>query len=372
MSGLFRQAALEKISNPDQLDRALKVVRPLHGIGIAAIALVVLAGLAWGILSSAPVTVRGQGILLSAAGVAVVSSPGDGHVEAVLVEPGELVKKGQLVALLTRPASLDTITAKQAELQGAQGLLELRQSNQALRQRMRQELQQDAGRLAAADDIELALRHFDDEAQREQDILEARLRVQALERELANMERDYERSRSLIAPVDGTAVELSVNPGDLVTTGQIVMRLLTANAQGQDHSLHAIVFVPNEDGKKIKVGMDAQVMPSTTTPQKDGFMQGKVLSVAKIPSSREGIMRRLKNTTLVDTLLKTGAPFEVELKLETDPSSYSGYKWSSGKGPDISIDAGTIAWADMVVERRRVISLALPFFDHLFRWTGAR
>src|SRR5690606_28959290 len=131
-----------------------------------------------------------------------------------------------------------------------------------------------------------------------------------------------------------------------------------------------IVFVPNEDGKKVKPGMEAHIMPSTSRLQKDGFIRGEVLSVARIPSSREGMMRRLNNAALVDTLLRTGAPFEVELGLQADSATPSGYRWSSGRGPDISIDVGTMTTADMVVERRRVISLALPVFDYVLRWMG--
>src|SRR5690606_1612193 len=104
----------------------------------------------------------------------------------------------------------------------------------------------------------------------------------------------------------------------------------------------------------------------------DGFIRGRVLDVAPIPSSREGIMRRLKNATLVDTLVASGAPFEVEIELEADPASNSGFRWSSGKGPEMSIDAGTITMADVVVERRRVISLVLPAFDYLLRWLELR
>lgn len=422
MSRLFRPAALNKISSPDQLDRVLQVVRPVHGAGIAAIALIVIGGFIWSILATAPVKVQGQGILLSAEGVAVVSSPNEGRVEQILVHPGDTVREGQTVAILKRPATLDSITAKKAELHDTRSLLQERQDAYARNQHMQDELLQTKrralaerlgklleqhrvliqrrnnenallkkgyvtsskinetdtlianmeNRIAAArnESTELLVRQRADETQKTQEIRETGLRVQSLERELDNMQREYERSRSVVAPVAGTAVELSVNPGDLVSTGQIIMRLLSADAAGRDGALHAIVFVQNEDGKKVKEGMNAQIMPSTTKPQKDGFIRGTVLTVAKIPSSREGIMRRLKNTTLVDSLLKTGAPFEIELALRANPASPSGYLWSSGKGPDMTIDVGTIASANMVVDHRRVISLALPFFDHVFRWLG--
>lgn len=419
MTGLFRQAALDKISNPDQLDQVVRVVQPIHGVGVLSVLVIVLAGFAWSILSTAPVSVRGQGILLSADGVAVVSSPSEGRIESILIEPGEVVQAGQMVALLRQSASLDAVIAKSAELEGARDLLQARQADYSTYRQMqtqlletkRQALSEQLDKLLAQHDVqqerrrslqglldrgfttasrlnevdaqlaelenrianarnervELRVRQKAEEAQKEQEIREAGLRVQALESELRNMERDYERRRSLYSPVDGTVVEFNVNTGDLVGTGQIIMRLLPSQSTDAD-ALRAIVFVPNEDGKKVEPGMSAHIMPSTTRLQKDGFIRGEVLSVAKIPSSREGIMRRLKNTTQVDALLQTGAPFEVELRLEPDPSTPSGFRWSSGKGPDISIDVGTIAAADMIVERQRVISLALPFFDHVFRW----
>lgn len=424
MSRLFRQAALDKISNPDQLDRVLSVVRPMHGIGISVAVALVLGGFAWSILSTAPVPVKGQGILLSAEGVAVVSSFSEGRIERILAGPGTAVEAGQTVALLRQSASLDQLTAKRAELEGARNLLQLRQSDYDNYLRMQGDLVDTKGKAIAEqlaklqeqlavqyerrrnlqallakgfttssrlneaqtqaadlenriadlsnERIEMVVRQRSEQAQRAQEIHEAGLRVQALERELQNMERDYDRRRSLTAPVDAVVAELNADPGDMVSAGEVVMRLLPVDASGRPPALRAIVFVPNQDGKKIRPGMAAHVMPSTTKLQKDGFIRGQVLNVAHIPSSREGIMRRLKNATLVDSLLSNGAPFEVELELETDPTAPSGYRWSSGEGPDITIDVGTIAAADMVVERRRVISLAMPAFDYIFRWLGVR
>lgn len=423
MSTLFRQAALDKISNPEQLDRIIRVVRPVHGLGVVTIVLIVFGGLLWSILSTAPVSVRGQGILLSAEGVSVVSSPSEGHIESILVDRGQSVRAGQTVALLTQPAVRDSIAAKKVELDGARSLLETRRADydrqkqmqadlletkraalaeqieklqaqhQILAERRRNlrellrkgyttesRLNEAETQLADIDNriaqtrnerIELLVRQRSEDDRMQREIHEAALRVESLETELQNLEHDYERRRSLISPVDGTVVELNANVGDLVRSGQTILRLLPSRPSEHDE-LRAIVFVPNNDGKKIKPGMPAHIMPSTTRLQKDGFIQGEVLSVADIPSSREGIMRRLQNAAQVDALLQTGAPFEVEVKLETDPSAPSGYRWSSGIGPDVSIDAGTIASADMIVERRRVISLALPFVDYVFRWLEIR
>jgi HlyD family secretion protein len=109
MSSLFRSAALARISNPDQLDRVLQVVRPMHLLGIAAIALILAAGFVWSVLSTAPVKVQGQGILLSVEGVADVTAPNTGRVEQILARQGEAVEAGAIVALLNRPAAFDAV-----------------------------------------------------------------------------------------------------------------------------------------------------------------------------------------------------------------------------------------------------------------------
>lgn len=364
MSGLFRQAALDKASSPEQLDRVIRIVRPVHAWALGLLAAAVLGGIAWSALATASITVKGRGILLSADGVAVASAPADGTIEHILVRPAEPVVAGQAVAILDRPASRDAILAKRAEAQGARRLALARRTVQQEHERRMAGL--------GGDDAERAARLRDEAERRAQDIAEAELRAQALARELDNMERDYERKRVLTAPVAGTVAEVNFDRGDRVKAGQVVLRLLPADAQGADRSLGAIVFVPNEDGKKVRPGMAARIMPSTTQLQKDGFIRGTVLAVAPLPSSREGIMRRLRNAAHVDALLQDGAPFEVELALDPDPAAPSGFRWSSGPGPDIRIDAGTIATAEVVVGRRRVISLALPALEPVPGQRGAR
>lgn len=425
MRQLFRPAALAKISNPDQLDHVLQVVRPLHIVGIAVVSMVLLAGVAWGILSSAPVKVKGQGILLSSEGVADVTAPSVGRLQQILVKPGDWVETGQTLALLNRPGALDDLTAKRAELQDGRSqlqmqktmrddnqerqialmgikrraleerLLKLQEQRSALQERRRKESElqtkgfvtsskiNDTDALLAELDnqiagtrnnsTELLVQQQAEETQKAQQIREIQFRVASLERQVDNMAREYQRDRIVTAPTAGSVVELSLNPGDLVAPGTSVMRLLSATSAttaSGNGAVHAIIFVSNNDGKKVKEGMPAQIMPSTTRLQKDGFIHGKVIKVAKIPSSRDGMMRRLKNATLVDSLLSTGAPFEMEIALDTAPQSPSGYRWSSGDGPDISIDVGTMAQANMVVGQQRIISLVLPAFDHVFRWLG--
>ncbi len=115
MNPLFRQQALEKVTNPDQLDQALRVVRPRHLLGFGVIALVMLAGLVWSLLSTAPVKAGGPGVLLAPSGVATISAPDAGHVDRLLVKAGDHINVGQIVAHIRRPEGLDAMQAASEE-----------------------------------------------------------------------------------------------------------------------------------------------------------------------------------------------------------------------------------------------------------------
>ena len=92
MSIRFRQQALAKVTNPDQLDQALRVVRPRHVLGLVVVALVTLVGLVWSVWSTAPVKAGGLGVLLSPSGVASITAPDTGHVDQLPSLQGQTPK----------------------------------------------------------------------------------------------------------------------------------------------------------------------------------------------------------------------------------------------------------------------------------------
>ena len=68
----------------------------------------------------------------------------------------------------------------------------------------------------------------------------------------------------------------------------------------------------------------------------------------------------LKNKQLVQNLSNNAAPIEIAVELERDPSTFSGYKWSSSKGPSIKINGGTLTQADVEVRDLPLLSLVIP------------
>lgn len=65
---LFRKTALNRLSDPEQLDQLLTVARPADWITYCALMTLVLSGLAWSVLGTVATRVAGSGILVSEGG----------------------------------------------------------------------------------------------------------------------------------------------------------------------------------------------------------------------------------------------------------------------------------------------------------------
>ena len=64
-SSVFREAAIERLSSPDQLDLLVPVTRPADWIGAVVIAAALLLLATWGFLGRVPTRVAGEGMVLS-------------------------------------------------------------------------------------------------------------------------------------------------------------------------------------------------------------------------------------------------------------------------------------------------------------------
>ena len=68
-SSLFRKAALDQLSSPDELDRALRVTSPRAWLALSALAGLVVMAIVWSIVGEIPTQVTGEGLLLRTGGV---------------------------------------------------------------------------------------------------------------------------------------------------------------------------------------------------------------------------------------------------------------------------------------------------------------
>lgn len=97
-SKLYRKAALEKISSPEQLDKALKVTSPLSWISLIGVTLIVVVTVIWSIMGTIPVTVTTSGIIASPDNTNAVYTGNAGAVVSVSASVGEEIYMKDVIA----------------------------------------------------------------------------------------------------------------------------------------------------------------------------------------------------------------------------------------------------------------------------------
>jgi HlyD family secretion protein len=404
---LYRASAVARASDPEQLDRLLVVTGRPTWAALAGVWLVLGFVASWSVVGRVPTTVEGSGLLLSAAGLREVSALGAGVVEALPVAVGDTVVPGTVLARLRQPlleeqvaqadrrvrtlreeaATREAFVARGAALEtdrldAARADLERRQRTLAERTRFldgRVAAEREAralglvtessvqasvaaleaarGELAsvALDLQQNALRRVQAADENVERVTEVRRRLDDAERDLAALRLSLAQSGEVISPHRGTVREIRSAAGQLVTAGQPLLSVEPIGA-----SVQGVAYVAR-DAKRIAPGMRVRVSPAAVPQEEYGYLVGTVRAVSTQPATLAGMAKTLGSDVLVQQLAMQGASFLVELDLEVDATTPSGYRWSSREGPPLRIGSGSAIRIEVEVQRRRPIELVVPF-----------
>ncbi|MBV9489145.1 MAG: NHLP bacteriocin system secretion protein [Verrucomicrobia bacterium] len=406
-TGIFRKAAVQRLSSPEQLDYLITITSPLAWLAVWAAGAICMAIVLWGILGYVPNKVSGSGILIRGGAVFDVSAGVDrGSIREICVRPGQKVNKGDLIATLHRADLEEKIRLKQDEvdtearrhadmtaredkndaaskdaLNKAYAVLQrivddLTPQAESLNRRLQDQLTLQQRGLAtkdqvlqARDNLFAVQRQISDSRVKQLEILSqlakidrettqtrnARLsRIDEAKRQLLDYQSELTLTSRVTTEYPGRVVETLVNPGDPVVSKD---RIVTIEAE--HGTMQATLFVPAGAGKKIKEGMSVQIAPSTVRPEEYGFMLGKVTDVSFFPSTPDEMHRVLRNDQLVRELLQYGTPIEIHAELIGDATTISGFRWSS-KAPNVEIHTGTLCKGNVITDRKRPIEYVIP------------
>lgn len=167
-----------------------------------------------------------------------------------------------------------------------------------------------------------------------------------------------ERNTQIVAANSGRVVEISATLGQVLMPGA---RLASIELEEEGADLVCVAYFPVRDGKRLRPGMTLQVTPDTVKRERFGAIVGTVVSVSSFPVTREGAALLVGNPSLASLLVGDGPHIEVVAELQRDPSTVSGYRWSSSKGPGVPVTAGTTTSCRAIVEMRAPITYILPF-----------
>ena len=162
------------------------------------------------------------------------------------------------------------------------------------------------------------------------------------------------------APYDGTVIAIGTRIGESLGNGSPVIQIAKG---GISKSLKHVAYFPVDKGKKIYKGMTALVTPSSVEREEFGSIKGIVSEVSLYPISKERIRSVVGDEATVEQMSR-GPVIEVQIELSHDSDSYSGYAWTSGNGPLISITPGLSATSYVITEVKKPISYAIPWIKN--------
>lgn len=413
MPGIFRERALKKMSSPEQLDQLIRLTSLRQWIALLTVGVVLLCFVWWGIFGSVPTRVSGQGILIRAGGGIVnIVSPSAGIVQDLYFGVGDYVQGRESVATLSKSSVLEQLKTARSHLLNLQEKYRLtaqfdtenlrlqKESLQQQRQIREQQNENERGKQRyweerASNQVSLVAQglitrheYFNSQQelqtarrslesgqnelkrieleekrmanQQQQELLDLQMQIDQAKRSLAELEHVY-RSGSLVgSPNSGRVIETAINEGASVNQGDVIMSIELPESYGE--GLEASLYFQPADGKRIHPGMAVQIVPSTVKREEYGSVKGTVTYVSEFPASRHGVSRFFANPDLIASFFAHGAPIMVKARLLADAGSPSGYRWSSGKGPDMKIADGTYCQATVIVEEQAPIRLIIPYF----------
>lgn len=407
----FRKKSLEKLSSPEELDRLLNITSPMSWTALFTICFCILVATAWGIFGRVPNKISGAGILLNPKGIFSVKAQNSGTVKTVNVQLGQMVHKGDSLAIMNYPELVETVSEAQEDLtalksqyqreqtENTRTLKEKKQErdlsvqaleldmeiNQAKVTRLNQRIEDQRELLEhgliteydLADTIEERDSAEDrvetDESQKtaaedtyDQATLSGEEKLQELEKQIRELEEDLEEKELSLqtdtviqSPYDGIVVAVATEPGAWVSVGEEVLSIELLDS-ALDKELRCRQYYPAATAKRIQTGMTTQVAPGTVQVDQYGYLLATVSSVAEFPATTAELENDLQNDELVSEITRMGTVLAVESVLIKATDTPSGYQWTSSQGPPYSLNSGTTCSSSVIIEELPPISLVIP------------
>ena len=419
MSEFYSKAALEKLSSPEKLDQMITVVGTKGWISLAMFGLAIVAIIGWGIFGTIKTKVAGTGMLIGG-DVHDIVPVSSGQIIYIHVNPGDIIKKGDVIAEIHQPELEQQIKEAEARLKASklqhkqlssfgsqdiklqesfllqqktsieQSIINNQQSIEFLKQQLKIEkglldkglitklqlvtteqklnMEKDQLEQKKTQLKKLSSQELNTEYSLEQKLMLSKQQTDEFERSIAQLKERKDLHTHVRSPYDGHILEVMSDRGSVINVGMPIAKL---GMDDNKNKLHAVIFLSSNDGKKInnykEKKTEVLISPVTIKPQEHGYIKGSVRYISEYPSSQQGMMRILKNEMMVQLLSQKGAPFEMYVELETDKTNgKNGFVWTSGNGPEMSIYAGTPCMALTTIMEQRPITLVIPALKKFF------
>ncbi|MEM1367522.1 MAG: NHLP bacteriocin system secretion protein [Cyanobacteria bacterium P01_H01_bin.15] len=208
--------------------------------------------------------------------------------------------------------------------------------------------------------------------------------IDDLKRDIINLETQIATESKVVASHSGTIVTVSANPGQYVPIGSHLGTVRVQEIAG-DSALTTFAFFTPEDASRIQAGMTAEMTPHLLTNRRFGgtreqfgYIPSKVSWVSSKTVTVEEVTSIVGDEDLAKSLVQNPVPYsipdngraqnlpvvQVRLDLSNNLDTPTGFQWTQGNGPSVTLPEGTIGEARVTVEERSLASYGTAFL----RW----
>lgn len=130
-------------------------------------------------------------------------------------------------------------------------------------------------------------------------------------------------------------------------------------------SLKILAFLPLSSGQQVQPGMRVQTAIDIVDSDNYGTIQGVVIQSSPYPvSASDPILQKIPSEPLREYLVQ--GPLPVLLAIvdpALDPKTVSGLKWTSLRGPPMTLSSGLLGKAGVILEEKPPISYVFPMLQ---------
>ena len=400
----------------DFMTNSIVITRPIYSYVLIMFIIATLIALVWGIFGSIPQRIEGMGEIGTLSGLERVLPSFGGQIKSVNFKNGDTVQTGDVLFVLEK-TEIDQgienlkLSIKQLEQQKALTSSRIyksaglkKEANTLSKSRLNKSIEQLDKDIAfyekkEADDKQLyqkglitreqyfssktdlvALKNKKISAKEQLSLISLNKeevefnnifdendisnQIEVLKSSLVELEKNYKLQTEIIANSNGIIGEISGRIGDVISPGY---KLAIIHYQGKDLKNYVLnLYVPYNANEPIKKGMSVDIQPFNVDHNKYGWLQGKVNYVSSIPADDYSMLETLGNKNVIELIDFRGSTYKVVVILETDPNTFSGFKWSNNKGPQIKLSSGQLSIGYVNVKVKAPIDFVLPIFNDYF------
>jgi hypothetical protein len=129
---------------------------------------------------------------------------------------------------------------------------------------------------------------------------------------------------------------------------QGIIARVSGESEATDTGLEVVLYLPWTE-RQVSNGMEARVSPLFPADGRPVWVMARVISISRLPASRNDILRVTGNETLAESFLVRGPVVEIRARL--DQGGSGGKAWPQEGDP---------CAADIVLSRTKPINLLFP------------